>query len=321
MSLRFSNLGGIGNRINVPLQLDERGYLGRECPEESCEGYFLIKPGTGLRGESLPCHCPYCGYTGPSTRFYTKEQIAYARSVAKRQIVEAIRKDLKQFEFDLPARGPLGIGISMKLKPGTPVPIRHYREKTLETFVSCATCALDYAVYGVFGYCPDCGAHNSVQILERNLDLTRRQLALAESLDDPDLRRHLIEDALENCVSAFDGFGREVVRVKNQAMGIGAAPSASFQNLEKAAGYLQRQFAVGLSAACGDDDWEAARRGFAKRHVIAHRAGVVDDEYVRQSGDVDASVGRRIPLEAAEVRRVSDAVLGLARALASLLAT
>jgi hypothetical protein len=46
--------------------------------------------------------------------------------------------------------------------------------------------------------------------------LTQKQLDLACTLADSDLKRHLIEDALENCVSAFDGFGRQTCQIRAQ---------------------------------------------------------------------------------------------------------
>jgi hypothetical protein len=83
----------------------------------------------------------------------------------------------------------------MKLKPGAPVPIRWYREKNLETEIACDQCTLRYAIYGVFAWCPDCGIHNSLQILGNNLDFARKKLALAESVE-PDLAATVVGDAL-----------------------------------------------------------------------------------------------------------------------------
>lgn len=96
----------------------------------------------------------------------------------------------------------------------------------------CDSCTLQYAIYGLFGFCPDCGEHNSFQILSKNLDLALKQLDLSSSIDDAALRRHLTEeDALENCVSAFDGFGRETCRVRaHRAVHYGDVRSISFQN-------------------------------------------------------------------------------------------
>ena len=171
----FENVRGLGGRIQVQIPTDENGYLGRECPIEDCLGYFKVKPGTGLTGPDLPCHCPYCGHAGASNTFFTSDQVEYAKSVALRQFSEAVRKDLKGFEFDHKPKGAFGIGISMKLKPGTPIPLHRYAEKELETYVTCDQCTLEYAVYGVFGFCADCGKHNSLQILHKNLDLVPKQ--------------------------------------------------------------------------------------------------------------------------------------------------
>ena len=92
-------------------------------------------------------------------------------------------KDLKSLEFEHKPSGPFGIGISLKLEPSAPHPIRYYREKKLETEVICDACTLRYAIYGVFGWCPDCGVHNSLQILIKNLELANKELALAEAVD------------------------------------------------------------------------------------------------------------------------------------------
>ena len=110
-------------------------------------------------------------------------------------------------EFDIKPRGALGIGMSLKVE-GRPHPIKHYRESQLETEVVCDHCSLRYAIYGVFAYCPDCGRHNSRQILDKNLELAGKQLYLAASVER-ELSAHLVADALENVVSAFDVFGRE----------------------------------------------------------------------------------------------------------------
>lgn len=118
--MSFERLGELGDEIPVDIPLDELGYLGRECPEEECLGYFKVKPGTGLTGEERDCHCPYCGFTASNQLFWTPDQIEYAKSVALQQISDAIRGDLKEFEFEQKPRGMFGIGISMKLEPGQP---------------------------------------------------------------------------------------------------------------------------------------------------------------------------------------------------------
>ena len=284
----------------ITIPPDEEGLTGRECPILECLGYFKIQLGTGLKGENLPCHCPYCGHSDTPSSFGTKEQMEYAKSVALHQISKDMIGELKKLEFDLPAKGAFGFGLSMKVK-GTPPPIRYYREKQLETEVACDQCTLRYAIYGVFGYCPDCGVHNSLQILNKNLDLVKKELGLAATVD-ADLAERLTDDALENSVSAFDGFGRETCRV--HSISVPQSPkgeSLSFQNLHGARKRVQELFGFDFGDGVTDEDWEFACRCFQRRHLLAHKMGVIDEAYTKAANDPKAVVGRKVGVRPSEV--------------------
>lgn len=93
---------GFGNQqIRVPLRADRDGFLGRECPNPECEGYFKITPGNDI-ADPAPCHCPYCGHTGDPNTFFTKEQIEYAKSMAMQQLTDSILSQFRALEFDHP---------------------------------------------------------------------------------------------------------------------------------------------------------------------------------------------------------------------------
>jgi len=300
----MDHLRRLDNHISVPIQTDESGFTGRECPQAECEGYFKVEFGTGLKGEGLPCNCPYCGHSAGHNQFWTKEQVEYAKSVAMRQFTDALHKDLKNLEFDHKPKGAFGIGISMKVKTGRQTPIHHYREKELETEIVCVNCTLRYAVYGVFAFCPDCGQHNSLQILDKNLELVGKMLDLAVAAEK-DLAESLTANALEDCVSAFDGFGREFCRVHAQ-MSTDPAKAArmSFQSLDGAKNNIVELFGIDLCGGLVSEEWNAAVRGFQKRHLLAHKMGVVDDEYARKSGDAYVVVGRKVSIGVPEVREL-----------------
>jgi len=150
-------LSRLGSQIRISLPPDEEGLIGRECPVAECEGYFKLEPGTGLKGENLPCHCPYCGHKADSDKFFTKAQVEYAKSVVLSQVTGTLLKDLKALEFNHRPRGGFGTGVSIKVT-GQSTPIRRYREKQLETEVVCKKCTLRYMIYGVFGFCPAAGS-------------------------------------------------------------------------------------------------------------------------------------------------------------------
>lgn len=309
----MKRLGRLDNQVSVPIRAGSDGYLGRECP--GCDGYFKVTPGTGITTGEPPCHCPYCGHEGSPDEFWTKDQIEYARSVALNQVTGALLGDLKAMEFDIKPSGMFGIGMSAKVE-GRPYPIRHYREPRLETDVVCDLCTLRYAIYGVFAYCPDCARHNSRQILEKNLELASKQLELAKTVET-ELSTHLVADALENVVAAFDGFGRETCRVSaSKATDPVKARELSFQNLAGARKWVADLFALDVAAAVDSADWELASRCFQKRHLLAHSMGVVDEAYLKKTGDPRAVLGRKVVIEPAEVSRLIECVAKLGTHLA-----
>jgi hypothetical protein len=310
MGFSFRNTHQLGNTVSVTLQPDENGFMGRECP--SCEAYFKIQPGTGLKGKDLPCHCPYCGHTDSHNRFVTKDQVEHTKSVALRQVTGAILKDLKSMEFDHRPRGGFGIGLSLEVK-GSPTPVRLYSERDLETEVICDHCTLRYTIYGVFAFCPDCRTHNSRQILETNLSLVGKQLALVPTLD-PELRDKSVADTLGNAVAGFDGFGREICRVNaSTAAEPNEAEKVSFQNLARAQKRVQKLFGFDLAAGVTPDEWRHASRSFQKRHLFAHCMGVVDPEYLEATADPEAVLGRKVPLRADEVEALISILAKLGR--------
>lgn len=290
------------SEFHIPIEPDEGGYIGRECPNGECRGrYFKITPGTGIQ-EEAPCHCPYCGHVADHGEFFSGDQIEHALSVIRHTVHDALLKDLRDA---FPAKQRLGGGafsleITHEVK-GHTVQVYRYREKDLETALVCDQCGLKYAVYGVFACCPDCGAHNSLQMLNKSLDVAAKKLGLVSSVDS-DLREAITVDALQNSVAAFDAFGRETCRVHaRSASAPDRAASLSFQNLTGARTRLQELFRVDLAANVAGDEWEAACISFQKRHLFAHKAGVVDEDYVAKTNDATAVVGRKVDVDAVEV--------------------
>jgi len=292
--------------VNLPLQFsidispDKDGFTGRECPE--CKEYFKIQFGTGLTGEELKCHCPYCGHASEQDNFATKEQIEYVHSIAIQKFSDAFYKELKKTEFCYETKGMLGLKVSAKVKRRTLPPIRHYKEKTLQTKVVCDDCTLRYTVYGVFAFCPDCGQHNSLQILDKNLEVVEKMLDRVENVE-ADLAEKLIENSLGNCVSIFDGFGRELCRIHaKKATNPGEVGNVSFQSLGGAKINILKLFGHDLSAHTTAEKWKATNLNFHKRHVIVHKMGVVDQEYISKTKDPEAVLNRKVVITAADVR-------------------
>ena len=316
----MKNLRNLGSHFSISVPPDEEGFIGRECPLAECEGYFKVQPGTGLKGESLPCHCPYCGHGADTDKFFTKAQVEYAKSVVMREVTGALLKDLKALEFNHRPRGAFGISFSLKVT-GQPTPIRCYREPKLETEVVCDKCTLHYKIYGVFGFCPDCAVHNSLQILNKNLELVQKLLVVAET-QEAQVAQHLVENALEDCVSAFDGFGRETCRVfAAKSDKPEKTAEIRFQNIAAARDRVKERFSVDFAATAAHEDWKHIMRAFQKRHLLAHKMGVVDDDYLSATGDSPSLLGRKVSIATAEVRELVARLQSLGAELFRLLET
>src|SRR5690606_24203049 len=150
---------------------------------------------------------------------------------------------------------------------------------------------LQYAIYGAFGYCPDCSEHNSQQIAEANFDLVRKILDLAKE-SPSDIKIKLIENGLEDCISAFDGFARERCRDRY--------PKLSFQNIYVAKQKLEES-GIDIAEVLDSLDWDFVVIQFQKRHLLAHKMGVVDDEYLQKTGSNPDQLGRKVSISENDV--------------------
>lgn len=271
----------------VTISPDEDGYTGRECP--TCEKYFKIKFGTGLPGVT-DCHCPYCNHIETQNEFWTKQQIEYAKSVVLNKITGQLISKIKKLERRPDPRAFISIGITVK---GNPTPIAYYSESELEERVTCSVCTLQFTIYGVFGFCPDCGAHDSLQIANANLDLVIKTLTLAQ-VASPEVSAKLIENALEDAVACFDGFGRE--HCTSQPFKI------SFQSINASQQKLLREIGLDISSGLSADKWKFVCDQFQKRHLLAHKMGVIDSEYISKTGFSSDLIGRKVTVSDDDVR-------------------
>lgn len=274
-------------RVSVNITPDEEGYTGRECP--SCEKYFKIKTGTGIP-KFTDCYCPYCKCFGEQDAFWTKQQIEYAKSVVINQISSDLIKKMKKLERQPKKTNFFSIGITVK---GNPTPIAYYTEKELEEKVTCSNCALAYTIYGAFGYCPDCGIHNSKQIVLANFEVINKMLLLAKT-ENKVIKEKLIENALEDCISAFDGFAREHCSKLYQKL--------SFQNLSLVKDKLLAEQNVDISENLQAGQWDFVVLQFQKRHLLAHKMGVVDSDFVKNTKANPCLMGRKVEITEVEVK-------------------
>lgn len=302
----FGPLRRLEDGIGFSIPTDENGLTGRECPNPECLGNFKVKFGTGLKGKNLPCNCPYCGHVAPHDQFWTKDQLEYIQSIMANEVSKALEEFAQDWDRSLRESSKNSI-IKMSVEfNGEHHPICYYKEKQLETNVICDVCTLEYSIYGVFAFCPDCGVHNSLQILRKNFEMVEKEIKLAQDFGDQELAKHLIEDALENVISSFDGFGRATCSAfSNKASDQDQAKEISFQNIANARNRVQTLFGFNIASSMDDDQWNLIVRCFQKRHLLAHTLGVIDEEYIKKANDPKALLGRKLVIDSDEVLQLT----------------
>ncbi len=307
-------------RIRINLPPDKKGFIGRECPK--CHLYFKIKPGTGL--PVSVCHCPSCCYTEDCHKFFTKDQVEYAKSVALREVIErVIKPELRKLERSLKELERVTRGGFIQIKAKTQcspirLPFKYYQEKDVETYVICDNCGLEFAIYGVFANCPDCGRLNALIIFERSIEVARKRLHLYESIkDDVELQNAILEDALSSGVSAFDAFGKVL---QSRYRGIfPQRPKNLFQNLKKLSNVLSESIGKSLSDIIGKEKYEFLFKMFQVRHIYEHNMGVIDDDFIREVPDLEYLKGRKYYLKHDEIEKFLLCVLEVGKAILKVL--
>jgi hypothetical protein len=68
---------------------------------------------------------------------------------------------------------------------------------------------------------------------------------------------------------------------------------------------VKEQFNVDFAACATFDAWKHVLRAFQKRHLLAHRMGVVDEGYLVATGDSPSLLGRKTSIEASEVHELA----------------
>jgi hypothetical protein len=72
--------------ISVPVDLDDDGFLRRECPH--CEREFKWRPADDSEPmQAGGYHCPYCNRQADQNAWFTKPQLEYVEAIAANEVV------------------------------------------------------------------------------------------------------------------------------------------------------------------------------------------------------------------------------------------
>jgi len=78
---------------------------------------------------------------------------------------------------------------------------------------------------------------------------------------------------------------------------------------------VQEAFEFDFADALAIEDWDRTCRVFQKRHLLAHKMGVIDAEYIQRANDPRAVAGRKVNVSRDEVTWAIGIIEALGRRL------
>ena len=307
-------------RISISMELDEDGYLDRQCPMQNCLATFKVLGEDWSQKLLETAYCPFCGGDAPATEWSTSEQNEYLQEAATGHVSTRINKAMRKDTSRVNRRGSTDfISITMKVNDSPLiVQVPPHAAEPMRLKIQCSECGFRYAVIGAAYFCHACG-HNDARLLFRqtisrirdvldSLDEIRKAIADQDTAEYA--VRSLVENGLEDAVTAFQKWADSLYGE------ITDAPEArrnAFLSLEEGSRLWSSATGKGYREHITVDEMKELLRGFQQRHLLAHQQGIVDRDYIARSGDSSYQEGQRIVVDVATV----DGFLDLIEKLAS----
>jgi hypothetical protein len=314
--------------FSVPLEADEDGMLGRECPNEECQPkYFKMSTSIpdeiskkGVEFSQIDVTCPYCGTIDNMQHFHTKSQIKWIKSIIFRDVTKTVQ-DMMGNVFKPVRPTPGGMfSISMTFKPGPLPSVRHYVEEKLRRNVACDKCGYTYAVYGISFHCPLCGEGNLLQHLKRSAEVIKVLVDESERIGKEkgqEVGQQMVGNALEDVVGLFEAFLKHVYQYevkrkfsKEEADAKIKKIGTTLQRLEGAETLFSKDLGFELFAECDEQDKSFLQDQFLKRHVLTHNLGLIDKKYIEKAQAYEKQ-GAELEIKPDHVSKALDIAVGI----------
>ncbi|PPA04610.1 hypothetical protein C4E44_08120 [Pseudomonas sp. MWU12-2312b] len=297
----------------VSISADDDNYFDRECPALECLAQFKVLMDDWrdkVRDEEV--FCPFCGHAADAQKWWTQEQLSHVRDVALANIQGAIggalRRDAQKFNLRQPKGGFISMSLRVDSRPQR-VPIPYAAAAPMRLKITCIECGCRYAVVGAAYFCPSCGANAAELVFDLTVQGIRQSLeavdAIKAAIPDADTAQNtcrlIIESALQNAVTAFQR--------NTEALYARVAPETkvrrnAFQNLAEGSDLWVAAIGQGYDKHLMPVELELLTTAFQQRHLLAHTQGVVDDDYIRKTGDTRYKSGQRLVIKRESVGEV-----------------
>lgn len=300
-----------GRSVSVPIDADDKGYLDKQCPSEGCEFMFKVhqQDWRNLFSDEA-VWCPMCRHEAPADQWFTTEQAEHVKREAltaiKGEINRAMRADAKNFNRRQPQNGFLSMSMSVSGGYHRTLVLPAKAAAAMQLEIECERCSARFAVIGSAYFCPCCGFNSVLRTFRDSLRKIRAKkdgeetvrAALSETIggDDAELTcRSLRETCLTDGVTAFQRYCEGLYEP------YGSPPFNAFQRIFDGSQLWLVAVGAGYEEWLSADELKALKILYQKRHLLAHQEGIVDDRYIRNSGDQTYRPGQRVVISKDDV--------------------
>jgi len=304
----------IPNKITVSFAADNEGLFGRQCPNPECRCYFKVNANDFQNFSGSKMYCVQCGTNEQINNFFTEQQIEYMRSIVARIAIDAIGRQLKQYEIKPDPNALISMGLSVKYDLPQ---IMTYVEKEIKTNILCSRCKRSYALYGISFFCPFCGQKSPIDVFDQNVDSILKLLEIDKILDSSaintltqeGLLTQIIESALKQSVTVFETYCKNKfveIKLKTSVLSkeiILKKVGVSFQNIDRSHELLM-ELGFNLEGIFNESELTELKLGFEKRHLLTHNSGIIDSRYISEINGNPIDINKRVIVTGNEVRTI-----------------
>jgi Zn finger protein HypA/HybF involved in hydrogenase expression len=295
----------------MKIEPDKNGYLDKECPNKDCLSKFKVWPEDwGKKEETDIMFCPFCGHQAPFKSWYTTEQIKQLRKQAFNHIKAEFGRALQSDANNFNRRAPKGF-ITMTMKFRGTTYAHNFPAEALEEMeqkITCEKCGSRYSIIGSAFYCPFCG-HNSARqtfsnttqkVNDKILALDKIYKTISETDKDAAvrIRESLIETSLSDLVVAFQ---RLCECIYPQLPGAKPLIKNVFQRLDDGNNLWKDLLSKGYEDWSSPSEYNVLKICFQQRHLLQHQDGIIDQNYIKKSGDAKYSLGQHLIISKEQV--------------------
>ena len=318
-----------GVQVPIQIRLDDNGHLDRLCPSAECQAEFkvLLEDWKNKVRDEV-AYCPICRYEDKGTEWNTPEQREYIRNAGLAHIQKivqgALREDSRNFNATQPRSGFVQLSLSYRTGPSIVV-IPPDAADCLRQQFKCESCGCRYSSVGAAFFCPACGHNSASTTFAKAVETVRASVAALDAImaavkagaDEDvatDTARQILENGLVKLVASFQRYAEAMFHRLPNASNFKVRKNL-FQNLGEASTLWRSATGKGYEDLLDPSDLAALSVFFQQRHLLAHREGIVDQDYIDKAQDSTYRIGQKLIVKEVAIKRLAELVERLAAGL------